>query len=126
MSRIKPYPTDLKDAEWELLEPLLPVKQRGRPLKHSQRELLNAILYVLRTGGAWAMLPRDFPPPTTVYTHFRRLERSGTWERINEQLRQQVRRQAGRAPEPKTIIVDSQSVATIERGANMATMGAST
>ena len=123
--REKPYPTDLKDAEWALLEPLLPVKRRGRPLKHSQRELLNAILYVLRTGGSWAMLPRDFPPPTTVYTHFRRLERSGTWQRINEVLRQQVRQRAGRAAEPATIIVDSQSVATVERGANAATTAAS-
>ena len=124
--REKPYPTDLKDAEWALLEPLLPIKRRGRPLKHSQRELLNAILYVLRTGGAWAMLPRDFPPPTTVYTHFRRLERSGSWKRINERLRQQVRRQAGRELEPKTVIVDSQSVATIEKGANAATTAVNT
>src|ERR1700710_2712657 len=124
--REKPYPTDLKDAEWALLEPLLPIKRRGRPLKHSQRELLNAILYVLRTGGAWAMLPRDFPPPTTVYTHFRRLERSGSWKRINERLRQQVRRQAGRELEPETVIVDSQSVATIEKGANAATTAVNT
>ena len=124
--REKRYPTDLKDAEWALLEPLLPAKRRGRPLKHSQRELLNAILYVVRTGGSWAMLPRDFPPPTTVYTHLRRLERSGIWEQINERLRQQVRRQAGREPEPKTIIVDSQSVPTIEKGANVATTVAST
>ncbi len=70
------------------------------------------------------MLPRDFPPPTTVYTHFRRLERSGTWQRINEGLRQRVRRQAGREPDPATVIVDSQSVATVERGANAATMAA--
>lgn len=123
--REKPYPTDLKDAEWALLEPLLPVKTRGRPLKHSQRELLNAILYVLRTGGSWAMLPRDFPPPTTVYTHFRRLERDGTWQRINEGLRQRVRRQVGRDPDPATVIVDSQSVPTVERGAKEAMMAAS-
>ena len=118
--REKPYPTDLKDAEWDVLEPLLPVKRRGRPLKHSQREMLNAILYVLRTGGSWAMLPRDFPPPTTVYTYFRRLEREGTWQRLNDHLRQQVRQQAGREPNPKTVIVDSQSVPTVEKGANVA------
>ena len=123
--REKPYPTDLKDAEWAVLEPLLPVKQRGRPLKHSQRELLNAILYVLRTGGSWAMLPRDFPPPTPVYTHFRRLERNGTWQRINETLRQRVRQQAGREVEPATVIVDSQSVPTVERGAKEASTAAS-
>lgn len=123
--REKPYPSDLKDAEWELLEPLLPTQRRGRPLKHSQRVLINAILYVLRTGGSWAMLPRDFPPPTTVYTHFRRLERNGTWARINEALRQRVRQQAGRESDPKTVIVDSQSVPTVERGANGATTAAS-
>jgi len=118
--REKPYPTDLKDAEWALLEPLLPVKARGRPLKHSQRELVNAVLYVLRTGGSWAMLPRDFPPPTTVYTYFRRLQRERRWEQINAVLRQRVRQQAGREPDPATVIIDSQSVPTVERGANAA------
>jgi putative transposase len=122
--REKPYPTDLKDAEWALLEPLLPAKRRGRPLKHSQREMINAILYVLRTGGSWAMLPRDFPPSTTVYTYFRRLQRERRWEQLNVVLRQRVRQQAGRESDPATVIVDSQSVPTVERGANAASMEA--
>ena len=65
----KPYPTDLSDAEWRIIEPLLPrpSTRRGRPRVHSYREILNAIFYVLRTGGAWRMLPHDFPPWQTVY-----------------------------------------------------------
>ena len=80
------------------------------------REYLNGILYVLRTGCSWQMLPHDFPPFQTVKTYFYKLQRDGTWERVNDALRQQVRQQAGRAAEPSLLIVDSQSVKTTEKG----------
>jgi putative transposase len=68
----KPYPTDLSDAEWRIIEPLLPrpSTRRGRPRVHSYREILNAIFYVLRTGGAWRMLPHDFPPLANGLSRF--------------------------------------------------------
>jgi putative transposase len=122
MNRRKAYPTDLTDKQWEQLQPLLPQK---RTPEDKAREYLNAILYVLRTGGSWRMLPHDFPAWQTVYTYFRKLGRDGTWERINDQLRQQVRIKAGREAEPSVLIVDSQSVKTTEKGAQEAMMAAS-
>lgn len=113
MSERKPYPTDLTEKQWEQLRPLLPQK---RTAPEKAREYVNAILYVLRTGGSWRMLPHDFPAYQTVYTYFRKLCRDGSWERINDQLREQVRRAAGREPEPSLLIVDSQSVKTTEKG----------
>jgi putative transposase len=78
--------------------------------------MLNAVLYVARTGCAWRMLPHDLPPFTSVYTFFRRLQRKGTWERLNDALRAKVRQRAGREVETTLIIVDSQSVKTSEKG----------
>ena len=113
MTDRKRYPTDLTDKEWALLEPHLPAKTRG---KHSQRELMDAVLYGVRTGCAWRMLPHDFPAWTTIYTFFRKLERQGTWQRLNDALREQVRQQARRNPQPSAAIIDSQSVKTTEKG----------
>lgn len=109
----KRYPTDLTDKQWEQLYVLLPHKRTTKTL---MREYLNAILYVLRTGCSWQMLPHDFPPFQTVKTYFYKLQRDGTWQRVNDALRDQVRRQAGRDPEPSLLIVDSQSVKTTEKG----------
>lgn len=113
------YPTDLTDKQWERLNPLLPHK---RTPEADMREYVNGILYVLRTGCSWQMLPHDFPPFQTVKTYFYKLQRDGTWERLNDLLRQQAREQAGRDPEPSVLIVDSQSVKTTEKGALVATM----
>lgn len=113
MNERKRYPTDLTDKQWELMQPLLPQK-RTEPEK--AREYINAILYVLRTGGSWRMLPHDFPPYQTVYTYFRKLMRDGTWKRLNDQLREQVRTKAGHEVEPSVLILDSQSVKTTEKG----------
>jgi putative transposase len=122
MSR-KAYPTDLKDAEWELLEPLLPkAKPGGRPRRVDLREILNAIFYRERTGCAWDMLPHDLPPAKTVYDYFNKWSADGTWERVNALLVRQVRQAAGRDPEPSAAIIDSQSVKTTEKGANAASM----
>jgi putative transposase len=117
-------PTDLTDAQWAVLEPLVPaVKPGGRPAAHSRREIVEAILYVLRGGGAWRLLPHDFPPWQTVYHYFRLWRLDGTWERINAALRERVRVRAGRHPQPSAAILDSQSAKTTEKGGPAAMMG---
>src|SRR6516162_1096739 len=94
--RAKPYDTDLTDNQYALIEPFLPQRQRtGRP-PADLREVLNAILYLVRSGCQWRLLPHDFPPWSTVHTWYRRWRRDGTWDRIHEALRQQVRIAAGR------------------------------
>ncbi len=111
----KSYPTDLSDAQWQKIEPHLPVpKARGRPRLHPLREILNAIFYLVRAGCTWRLLPHDFPPWQTVYHYFRLWRKDGTWERINTALREEVRVAAGRDPEPSAAILDSQSVKTTE------------
>jgi len=113
MSR-KPYSTDVSDVQWLLLEPLLLAvlnpSKRGRPRQVELREVVNAIVYVLRTGCAWRLLPHDFPAWQTVYGYFRRWRDSGLWEALNDALREAVRSQAGREAEPSAAIIDSQSV----------------
>ena len=113
----KSYPSDLRDREWQLLEPLLPPpKPGGRPIKYSRREVVNAIRYVLRTGCAWRMLPHDLPPWRTTFHYFRTWRRDGTWERVHSALRDQVRVSQGRDASPSAAIIDSQSVKTTEKG----------
>jgi putative transposase len=115
MSR-KSYPTDLSDVQWLILEPLLMAvlnqSNRGRPREVDLREIVNAILYVLRTSCAWRLLPHDFPAWQTVYGYFRRWRDNGVWEQLNDALREAVRQEAGRDVEPSAGIVDSQSVKT--------------
>jgi len=111
------YATDLTDAQWELIALfLLPETGGGRPRITDVREVVNAIVYVLRSGCAWHLLPHDFPPSGTVYDYFRRWQRDGTWEMIHQTLREQVRIQAGRNAEPTAAIIDSQSAKTNEQG----------
>lgn len=115
MSR-KPYPTDLSEVQWLILEPLLLAVlkpgPRGRPRQINLREIVNAIFYVLRTGCAWRLLPHDFPAWQTCYGYFRRWKQQGLWEQLNDALREAVRQEAGRAAEPSAAIIDSQSVKT--------------
>jgi len=109
----KAYPSDLTDAEWFILEPLIPpAKPGGRPRKVDMREILNGIFSVLRTGCSWRQLPHDLPPWSTVYTYFRQWRGDGTWERLNEALRSQLRQAEERNAQPSAAIMDSQSVKT--------------
>jgi putative transposase len=109
--------TDLGDAEWTILAPLLaPPTRRGRPRLHDRRLVLDAIFYVLRGGIAWRLLPERFPPWWSVYDQFRRWRRAGTWRRINDALRERARELAGRKPLPTTAIIDSQTARTSEAG----------
>jgi transposase len=105
------YPSDLTDAQWALIEPLLPEPNTdGRPEKHPRREVVNAILYMVRSGCPWRYLPADLPPWQTVYWYFTRWEDAGVTEKLLATLRIKARVQAGRAPEPSAGIIDSQSV----------------
>jgi putative transposase len=111
------YDTDLTDAQWEILRPLLPPPPGGgRPRTTDMREVLNAILYVLRSGCAWDLLPHDFPPAGTVYGYFRQWQRDGTITRIHETLRPRVREASEHDPQPSAASLDSQSVKTTEVG----------
>jgi putative transposase len=123
----KGYKSDLTDKEWQIIKPLIPPpKPGGHPRTVDMREVVNAVFYLLRTGCSWEMLPHDFPPYSTVYYYFRRWQRRGLWEQINQVLREQVRMKQGRSPQATAAIVDSQSVKTTEKkGKCMASMAAS-
>lgn len=117
------YPSDLTNAQWEVLEPLIPaVKTGGRPAFIARREIVDAMLYVLRSGCSWRALPHDFPAWQTVYHYVRVWRLDATLERVHEALRGQVRTAAGREVSPSAAIVDSQSVKTTEKGGSVATM----
>jgi putative transposase len=114
------YPTDLTDSQWHLIKDWLPPPARtGRP-RLDLREVLNAICYVVKGGVQWRMLPREYPKWQSVYSHFRRWRRDGTWRRIHDALRAVVRRKAGRHKRPTGACLDSQSVRTTEMAARAA------
>lgn len=111
------YPSDLSDAEWELLAPLIPpAKPGGRPRKRPMRTILDGIFYLLRTSCAWRFLPREYPSWPTVYSYFRLLRLDGTWEQLNTTLRERDRVRQGRNEQPTACIIDSQSVKTTTVG----------
>lgn len=111
------YLSDLTDQEWFLLSDLMPVaKSGGRPRTIQIREILNAVFYLLRADCAWRLLPHDFSNWKTVYHYWREWRIPGLWERINDALRQVLRRKIEREAEPSASVIDSQSVKTTERG----------
>ena len=122
----KRYPSDLTDAEWQRIAPLIPpAKPGGRPRGVAMREVLNGIFYVAREGVSWRALPHDLPYFGVCYWYHRRFQADGTWEAINDALRQELRVGAGRKPEPSVAIIYSQSVKTTEKGGDLsATMPA--
>jgi putative transposase len=123
METNKNYPTDLSEREWTKLEKLLPNSRMGRPRKYSHRVMLNALFYLLRSGCAWRLLPKEMPPWQAVYAYFRKLEREGHWMRINDALRAMMRARLKRESEASTLVVDSQSVKTTEKGGRGAMTG---
>jgi transposase len=111
------YPSDLTDEEWVILEPLIPPgKPGGRPRLADMRAVLNGIFYVLRAGCAWRMIPREYPPKSTVYAYFAQFRDEGVWEQIMTTLRERCRAGAGRQATPSAGVSDSQSVRTTDRG----------
>ena len=120
MTPRRAYRTDLSDARWALVEPILAAWRAARaktglglsePVR-DLREIVNAILYVNRTGIAWEYLPHDFPPYKTVYDYYAKWEKDGTTESIHDTLRRKVRAAAGRSEEPSAALVDAQSIRT--------------
>ncbi len=111
------YPSDVTDEQWELVAPVLARNGVwGRPREVDLREVVNAIFYLVRTGCQWRSLPHDFPHPSSVRYYFDKWRDDGTWQELNDLLREQVRVAEGRAPEPTAAIIDSQSVKTTEAG----------
>jgi putative transposase len=121
MARIA-YPSDLTDAQWRLIEKRIPaVKPGGRPRSVDVREVVNGILYLVRTGCSWRQLPHDFPPWGTVHYYYRCFRISGVWQKIHDALRDKVRTADGRKASPSAAIIDSQSVKTTEKGGRTGT-----
>lgn len=109
------YPSDLSDAQWKLVAPVLHAAC-GRSGRLPRRELLNAIFYILRTGCQWRFLPQNYPKWNSVYSCFRRWSRNGTLDQVVEALRVEVRYCQGRKALPTAAVIDTQSVKTTEKG----------
>src|SRR5437667_8480034 len=115
MKKNQRYPSDLTDRQWDCIKDLIPpAKSGGRPRELDMRSVVNALLYLLVTGCQWRMLPREYPAWQSVYTYFGQWRDDGTWQRIHDRLRAQVRQRAGRHKHPTAGALDSQSVKTTQ------------
>ncbi len=113
MSERKAYPSDLTDVEWEILEPLIPaISEEAVNVKYTRREIVNGILYVLRSGCPWRLVPHDLPDWGALYYYFRAWRKEGIWDQAMQALRKQVRQKQGRDEEPSAAVIDSQSIKT--------------
>jgi transposase len=117
MSNATAFPTRLPDEQWAILEPLVPANKPGdgRPAKYRRRDIVDAIIYVIRQGCTWRALPKEFPHWNTVFWYYKEWQADGTWDRIEDALRRMVRKAAGRDEEPSAGIADSQTVRGTEQ-----------
>lgn len=121
------YPSDLSDAEWALISPLIPPAKRGGGKRTvNLREVVNGLMYVLSTGCQWRAIPKDLPPRSTVNGYFSLWDYDGTLDRIHHALYVQCREQATREASPTAAIIDSQSVKSAEKGGHISIPAAST
>ena len=122
MSQRKAYPSDLTDAQWQILSPLVPAaKKGGRRANYERREIINAVLYLTRNGCSWRALPHDLPPWSLVHYYFWHWKQDGTWQSVQEHLTGDLRQKMGRERHPSAAVLDSQSVKTVEKGGHAAT-----
>jgi putative transposase len=118
------YSTDLTDKQWPIIRDILVKENRGKHLrKHSKRELINAVLYLNKTGCQWRLLPKEFPPYKTVSAFYQRAVKSGLWEKILDVLVKKMRKKVGKKPTPSYALIDSQSVKTTSASENMGVDG---
>lgn len=111
------YPSDLTDEQWAILAPMIPPPHKeGHPRDADMREVVNGILYLLRTGCGWRLMPHDLPKHGTIFYHFNKWRKCGVWKKIHDKLHERLREQEGRNAQPSAAIIDSQSVKTGEKG----------
>lgn len=113
------YATDLTDKQWDKIKIFFDTGKYGNRAKHDKRTLVNAVFYITRTGCQWRMLPNDFPPHFTVHSFYRRAKKKGIWEKILQALVKESRIKSGRNSDPTYSIIDSQSVKTVGRSAQI-------